>query len=259
MTILHLFGMFCDLWLNFETLHIICHQFLTQPTESFSASPNIFACYAWWHILILDEKKQLEWASGISSNQREAHGPVVFFEGPALSAPLKAVQLGYHKSQHLQRAGRMQRAINVASSLVIRFRERKKASGSFELDSRLLFLFLHCHLFPTIPFYLSFFRSFFLSFVGSLFFSQSPSSLSSSFSSLWSLSFFSPLFPLSPLLSSVSQMSHVLPLPSFSLHFLYSLWSTWLPGETRSTKKHVTSHNSLHWFIQILKWPNNQW
>ncbi len=34
-----------------------------------------YVCYALWHILILDEKKQLEWASRISSNQREAHGP----------------------------------------------------------------------------------------------------------------------------------------------------------------------------------------
>ncbi len=49
--------MFCDSWLNFETFHIICYQFLTQPIESFFTSPNIFACYAWRHILILDEKK----------------------------------------------------------------------------------------------------------------------------------------------------------------------------------------------------------
>ncbi len=70
MTIMHLFRMFCDSWLNVEILHIICHQFLTQPIESFSTSPNIFVCYAWWHILIP------EWASGISSNQLEAHGPI---------------------------------------------------------------------------------------------------------------------------------------------------------------------------------------
>ncbi len=55
-TFLHLFGMFCKSWLNFETLCVICHQFLTQPTKSFSTSPNIFVCYAWQHILILDEK-----------------------------------------------------------------------------------------------------------------------------------------------------------------------------------------------------------
>ncbi len=40
--LLHLFRMFCDQWLNFEILHIICHQFLTQPIETFSTSPNIF-------------------------------------------------------------------------------------------------------------------------------------------------------------------------------------------------------------------------
>ncbi len=73
MTFSHLFRIFCDSWLTFETLHIICYQFLTQPIESFSTSPNIFACYAWQQILIL------ELASGISSNQREAHGP--FFCG----------------------------------------------------------------------------------------------------------------------------------------------------------------------------------
>ena len=71
MTFLCLFRIFYDLWFNFETSHIICHQSLTQPTESFSTSLNSFASYAWRHILILDGKKQLEWASGISSNQWE--------------------------------------------------------------------------------------------------------------------------------------------------------------------------------------------
>ncbi len=67
------FGMFCDSWLNFETLCIICHQFPTQPIESFCTSPNIFACYAWQHILILDERKS-KW------NQfKSAGGPLTYF------------------------------------------------------------------------------------------------------------------------------------------------------------------------------------
>ena len=32
-TFLHLFGIFCDSWLNFEISHIICHQFPTQPSK----------------------------------------------------------------------------------------------------------------------------------------------------------------------------------------------------------------------------------
>ncbi len=69
-----LFRMFCDLSLNIETLRIICQQFLIQPTESFSSSPNIFECCTWQHILILDERK----ASRVSSNQQVIHGPILF-------------------------------------------------------------------------------------------------------------------------------------------------------------------------------------
>ncbi len=67
MTFLYLFGMFCHFWLNFETFCIICHQFLTQPTERFSTSPNTFACYAWQHSLILDEKSN--WNEQVESIQ----------------------------------------------------------------------------------------------------------------------------------------------------------------------------------------------
>ncbi len=63
----------CD---SFEASCNICRHFLTQLMESFSGSPNIFICYAWWHISILYEKMQLELASRTSSNQQEAYGPV---------------------------------------------------------------------------------------------------------------------------------------------------------------------------------------
>ncbi len=84
----------CDLFTLVQNVLWLVTQFwniedclppIHNPTHrSFSTSPNMFACYAWWPILILDEKKQLEWASGISSNQREAHGPI--FSGTPSSA-----------------------------------------------------------------------------------------------------------------------------------------------------------------------------
>ncbi len=88
----HLFKMFCDLWLNFETLCIIYHQFLTNLRKY---------CDAWWHILILDEKKQLEWASGISLNQWEAHGPIFSIDDLSFSEQGEEHPQGCHASQCL--------------------------------------------------------------------------------------------------------------------------------------------------------------
>ncbi len=76
-TVLHLFRMFYDLWLYFETSCIIWHQFPTQPTESFSTSPNIFACYAWQHILTLDEKSK--WNEQAESVQISGRPMGLFF------------------------------------------------------------------------------------------------------------------------------------------------------------------------------------
>ncbi len=70
--------MFCDWWLNFETLYITCHEFLTQPTKFLHLK------YFWMICLVTHFdtgwKKQLEWGSAISSNQRDAHGPI-FWKG----------------------------------------------------------------------------------------------------------------------------------------------------------------------------------
>ena len=81
----------CDLFALVQNVLWLVTQFwdivppIPNPTHSSSASPNIFVCYALRSILILNEKKQLEWASRISTNQRETHGPIFYFEGRFLS------------------------------------------------------------------------------------------------------------------------------------------------------------------------------